>query len=245
MTSRTRLCQLLQLQHRPAQCVDGGTVVGGQQHRTALHPLPQQGDAGLYGSRVHTGKGLVQQQGVPRCPEGPQQGRAALLPAAQLPGREGQRGLVQPQPGKVLSDGRFLPVIRQHQQHILHRRQLGAEPVLLEHRTHPPGALHPACSGRFQPHEDAQKGGLAPAAGGPQHRRAVHRKGQVPEQHRAAEALFQMVDGQHAASSSPPINARLTASSARRNSFSKAALSRMMTKVQANSSPVERVILAR
>ena len=31
--------------------------MGGQQHRTALHPLPQQGDAGLYGSRVHTGKG--------------------------------------------------------------------------------------------------------------------------------------------------------------------------------------------
>ena len=74
--------------------------------------------------------------------------------------------------------------------------------------------------------------------------RGVHLHAQVGEERRCAEPLCQVLKFQHFAPSSPS-TAPTALSSANRNSFSKPALSRMMTKVHANSSPVERVILAR
>ena len=131
----------------------------------------------------------------------------------------------------------------QYQRHVLHSCQLRAEPVFLKHCCHPANALYYARSGFFQPHEDAQQCGLAPAAGCPQHRRAFHREAEIPEQRFLPELFCQMLDGQHCGTS--PVTARVTQSRSSRNSFSNPALSRMITNVHANSSPVERVILAR
>jgi len=94
-------------------------------------------------------------------------------------------------------------------------------------------------------------GRLAPAAWRPEHRRVVHSKREVLEEDFLSESFrqilyFQFVVGfTHFSAPSSPRTAATALSSSTRNSFSNTALSRMMTKVQANSSPVERVIFAR
>ena len=219
--------------------------MGGKQHRLRPAAGAQQRSSGGKGVRVHAGEGFVQQQGVTGCPQGPQQGGAPLLPAGKPCCRQGQRRSVHAKLLKLRFDLPFVLFFAagQHQRHVLERRQLRAEPVLLKHCRGPAHAPYPACSGRVQPHEDAQQGGLAPAAGGPQHRRAVHREAEVPEERFLPELFCQMLDGQHCGTS--PVTARVTRSRNSRNSFSNPALSRMITNVHANSSPVERVILAR
>lgn len=67
--------------------------------------------------------------------------------------------------------------LREHQFHVLHGGQLRAEPILLKDSADPAHALYRAGIRRFQPHQDAEQGGLAPTAGGPEDGRL--RKGQI------------------------------------------------------------------
>ena len=211
----------------------------------------------FHGGGVHPGERLVQQEGVTLGPEGAQEGGAPLLAAGELPGRQSEGFIVESKLYKVRSYLLFVLhfclvlLCREHQRHIFLCGELGAEPVLLKDRADPAHPLHAAGSRHFQPHQDAQQGRLAPAAGCPEHRRAVHRQGQAFEEGFLSESFCQSLYFQsvmmfsHFYASSSPRTAATALSSRARKSFSNAALSRMMTKVHANSSPVERVIFAR
>ena len=112
-------------------------------------------------------------------PEGAEQGRTSLLPAGKLPGRQGKRLLIISKSLKIRHDLRFVLCfsLREHQFHVLHGGQLRAEPILLKDSTDPAHALHRAGIRYFQPHQDAEQGGLAPAAGCPENGRL--RKGKI------------------------------------------------------------------
>ena len=153
--------------------------MGGQQNSPFAAALFQERCGFFHGLRVHTGEGFVQQQSVAPGPEGAEQGRTALLPAGKLPGRQGKRLLIISKSLKIRHDLRFVLCfsLREHQFHVLHGGQLRAEPILLKDSTDPAHALHRAGIRRFQPHQDAEQGGLAPAAGCPENGRL--RKGQI------------------------------------------------------------------
>ena len=153
--------------------------MGGQQNSPFAAALFQKCCGFFHGFRVHAGEGFVQQQRVAPGPESAEQGRTALLPAGKLPGRQGKRLLIISKSLKIRHDLRFVLYfsLRKHQFHVLHGGQLRAEPVLLKDSTDPAHALHRAGIRRFQPHQDAEQGGLAPAAGCPENGRL--RKGQI------------------------------------------------------------------
>ena len=222
--------------------------MGRQQNDLSAAALFQKRCGFFHGRRVHAGKRLVQQQGIAFGPKGAQQGGPTLLPAGKLPRRQGQGLRIVSDPLKIAHNFLFVFCffLCQHQFHVLNGCQLRAEPILLEHGSDPAHPLHGAAVRVFQPHQDAQQGRLAPAAGGPEHCRTLHGQSQIFKQRFFSKAFCQAMKFQfvHFAASSPSTYATALSSNAR-NSFSNAALSRMMTKVQANSSPVERVILAR
>ena len=232
-------------------------VVGRQQGGLCTAACFEHGCGLFHGGWVHPGERLVQQEGVTLGPEGTQEGGAPLLAAGELPGRQGEGLIIESKLYKVspylLFVLRFCLVLlhREHQRHIFLWGELGAEPVLLKDHADPAHPLHAAGRGHFQPHQDAQQGRLAPAAGCPEHRRAVHRQGQAFEERFLSKSFCQVLYFQfvmiffHFYAPSSPRTAVTALSSRARKSFSNTALNRMMTKVHANSSPVERVIFAR
>ena len=227
--------------------------MGGQQGRGPGAPLLQEGGGPGHGVGVEAGEGLVKKAAVRLGPHRPQQGGPALLPARELCRRDGQRLAGHAEAGEIrLHPGAGGPPFGQDQQDVFHRRQLGAEPVLLKDGGRPAHTAHRAGVGLFQPQQDAQQGGLAPPAWRPQNGGARRLKAEVGKKGVLAEPLGQMFHTQRHGCTAPsparlsgPQTRRCAAPKRARKARSNAADRQMMTKVQANSSPVDRVILAR
>ena len=130
-----------------------------------------------------------------------------------------------------------------HQADIAHRSQLGAKAVFLKDRTNISHALHGAGIRCFQPHQDTQQGGFSAAGGSHQHQRTVYRQVQIPQNRNTAKGFVQVFYLDHPSTS--PQRARLARRSAQAASVLSVADSSTITSVQANTSGVEMVILAR
>ena len=85
----TKYNHLRQINDPPPQLPDGFPVMGGQQNSPFAAALFQERCGFFHGLRVHAGEGFVQQQSIAPGPEGAEQGRTTLLPAAD---RRAERG---------------------------------------------------------------------------------------------------------------------------------------------------------
>ena len=152
------------------------------------------------GGRVQGGQGLVQQQ-QPRLPDHrPGQRHPLGLAAGQGPGPgpgvAGQADPVQPGPGPAAGLGPAQPPGPQPEGHVLQRRQVREEQVVLEHEPDRPllgrhpgsgrGVLQdgtvehdPAAVQGHQPGQGAEQGGLAGPVGSQQHHQLAGLDGQL------------------------------------------------------------------